>query len=353
MTASDISQRALDRVEVEAERRGPRVECHHADANALAAFEPAAFDLVPAQYASIPRTPDGRGVRNLVNAVAPGARRHSRVRTRGQGTGVATRDRPRRHFGVAAAPARLRRGEERRVFHVAVTRCVESVTVVTGNPASPFVAELEDEASLESRTFLGRPAEPPVQSLTGQRPRPLSPELGPRLERLTAGTGRPARSAPLTETVPATMGLCFAYQGHEHEIAEVGCDGVKAVVSGGRAFTTVKFGSSVNQLGALVVLGHPACAEAAERLRKWRSDRARSSGRPAYIGPVKLEAYGPELTAMFEELRSPGLLIDKAGTGPGTRGSSDARTSHSLRGAMDNRRGGSTPGRARLRDGSR
>jgi hypothetical protein len=27
---------------------------------------------VSAQYASIPRTPDGRGVRNLLNAVAPG-----------------------------------------------------------------------------------------------------------------------------------------------------------------------------------------------------------------------------------------------------------------------------------------
>ncbi len=72
VTASDISQRALDRVRAEAERRGLRVECHHSDANALDAFEPAAFDLVSAQYASIPRTPDGRGVRNLLNAVAPG-----------------------------------------------------------------------------------------------------------------------------------------------------------------------------------------------------------------------------------------------------------------------------------------
>jgi SAM-dependent methyltransferase len=72
VTASDISQRALDRVNAESERRGVRVECHHADANALDAFEPGAFDLVSAQYASIPRTPDGRGVRNLLNAVASG-----------------------------------------------------------------------------------------------------------------------------------------------------------------------------------------------------------------------------------------------------------------------------------------
>ena len=71
VTATDISRRALDRVDAEAERRGVHVECHHADANALDAFEAEAFDLVSAQYASIPRTPDGRGVRNLLNAVAP------------------------------------------------------------------------------------------------------------------------------------------------------------------------------------------------------------------------------------------------------------------------------------------
>jgi thioredoxin reductase/SAM-dependent methyltransferase len=72
VTASDISQRALARVAAEAERRGAHVECQHADANALDAFEAGAFDLVSAQYASIPRTPDDRAVHNLLNAVAPG-----------------------------------------------------------------------------------------------------------------------------------------------------------------------------------------------------------------------------------------------------------------------------------------
>ena len=72
VTASDISQRALARIAAEAERRDARVECHHADANALDAFEAGAFGLVSAQYASIPRTPDDRAVRNLLNAVAPG-----------------------------------------------------------------------------------------------------------------------------------------------------------------------------------------------------------------------------------------------------------------------------------------
>jgi thioredoxin reductase/SAM-dependent methyltransferase len=72
VTASDISQRALERIGAEADRRALLVECHHADANALGAFETGAFDLVSAQYASIPRTPDGRGARNILDAVAPG-----------------------------------------------------------------------------------------------------------------------------------------------------------------------------------------------------------------------------------------------------------------------------------------
>lgn len=72
VTASDISLRALERVDAEATRRGLRVGCQHADANALDPFEAGAFDLVSAQYASLPRTPDGRGVRNLLDAVAPG-----------------------------------------------------------------------------------------------------------------------------------------------------------------------------------------------------------------------------------------------------------------------------------------
>jgi thioredoxin reductase/SAM-dependent methyltransferase len=72
VTATDISTRALERVGAEAERRGLSIERLHADANALGAFGLGGFDLVSAQYASIPRTPDGRAVQNLLGAVAPG-----------------------------------------------------------------------------------------------------------------------------------------------------------------------------------------------------------------------------------------------------------------------------------------
>ncbi len=72
VTATDISPRALDRIAAAANDRNLAIECLHADANAYRPFETAGFDLVSAHYASIPRTPDGRGVGNLLNAVAPG-----------------------------------------------------------------------------------------------------------------------------------------------------------------------------------------------------------------------------------------------------------------------------------------
>lgn len=76
VTASDISSRALDRIRVEAERRDLPVRCELADANAWEPFAQGSaqggFDLVSAAYASIPRTPDLRGVHNVLDAVAPG-----------------------------------------------------------------------------------------------------------------------------------------------------------------------------------------------------------------------------------------------------------------------------------------
>lgn len=72
VTANDISERALERIAAGAAQRGLEVERLHADANSLDPFPVAAFDLVSAQYASIPRTPDRRGVHNLLSAVASG-----------------------------------------------------------------------------------------------------------------------------------------------------------------------------------------------------------------------------------------------------------------------------------------
>lgn len=230
--------------------------------------------------------------------------------------------------------------EERRVFHVGLTRCKESVTVVTGETPSPFVAEMAGGAvPQEDRAVGGRPGQAwrdPAAASVREDPATGGVRRGPGGRgavpgRVAAGSSRTARPSPIIETVPAALGLRFTRHGHDYEVTEIHKDGVKAVVAGGRAFTTVEFGSIVNAARTAAVLGHPACVEAAEWLRAWRSERARSSGKPAYtvfddrtlkalaaavptseaalakipgIGPVKLETYGPELTAAFEDFRA-------------------------------------------------
>jgi thioredoxin reductase/SAM-dependent methyltransferase len=72
VTATDISGPALARVRAEAERRGTAVRCLRADANDPDAFGADTYDLVSLQYGSFHRTPDQRGLRNLLTAVAPG-----------------------------------------------------------------------------------------------------------------------------------------------------------------------------------------------------------------------------------------------------------------------------------------
>ncbi len=72
VTANDISERALETLAAEATSRGLVIHRLRSDANALDPFEVEAFSLVTAQYASIPRTPDSRGLNNLLRAVARG-----------------------------------------------------------------------------------------------------------------------------------------------------------------------------------------------------------------------------------------------------------------------------------------
>ncbi|MGL4172673.1 MAG: FAD-dependent oxidoreductase [Actinomycetota bacterium] len=72
VTATDISSRALNRITAAAHERTLKLECLKADANAYRPFEIGVFDLVSAHYASIPRTPDNRGINNILDAVAPG-----------------------------------------------------------------------------------------------------------------------------------------------------------------------------------------------------------------------------------------------------------------------------------------
>jgi DNA helicase-2/ATP-dependent DNA helicase PcrA len=200
--------------------------------------------------------------------------------------------------------------EERRVFHVALTRCRSSASIISGAPPSPFLLELD------------APGTPP-----------LPPAVSARADSTSRTPSRPApargQSAATTPVLPASVGSRFTHQGHMHEVIEMTRDGVRSLVAGGPATTAVPFGMSVTVEGRLVALVHPQFAEAWDRLRAWRTERA--AGKPAFvvfddktlwmiaatlptdeaglfaisgIGPVKLENYGDDLISLAEQLRT-------------------------------------------------
>ncbi len=114
VSATDISGRALERVRDEAGKRGLVVELVHSDANDRAPFGEDRFDLVSLQYGSFKRTPEQRGLRNLLDAVAPGGTLlvvHHDLTPSGEPVDVATQTRmfdPLSFVGVDEIAAALR-----------------------------------------------------------------------------------------------------------------------------------------------------------------------------------------------------------------------------------------------------
>ncbi|MFT4108505.1 FAD-dependent oxidoreductase [Propionicimonas sp.] len=72
VTATDISGNALARVRTAASERGLDITLLRVDANDPDPYGGEVFDLVSLQYGSFTRTPDQRGLRSLLAAVAPG-----------------------------------------------------------------------------------------------------------------------------------------------------------------------------------------------------------------------------------------------------------------------------------------
>jgi DNA helicase-2/ATP-dependent DNA helicase PcrA len=204
--------------------------------------------------------------------------------------------------------------EERRIFHVALTRCRVSASLVPGTPPSPFLLELDSP---------GVPATPSAPAgAAGRR----EAATGRRDTRARSATGA---SLVGSEVVLASAGAEFSHGGHEHVVMETDRGGVRCSMGGGPAVTTIAFVTAVSVGGRPAVLVHPSFPRAWERLRGWRSERA--AGKPAYtvfddktlwlvaailptteagllaisgIGAVKLENYGDDLIAMAEELRA-------------------------------------------------
>ena len=64
--------------------------------------------------------------------------------------------------------------EERRVFHVAITRCSESVLVVADGPRSPFIAEMSWRSKLEPAGLLAESPAGPNRAAPAKPPAPAS-----------------------------------------------------------------------------------------------------------------------------------------------------------------------------------
>lgn len=166
--------------------------------------------------------------------------------------------------------------EERRVFHVALTRCSESVTLICGDEPSPFLSELRKMA-------------PP-------RPDPTP--------------GEPAGSSPVSPS---------------RQSPSVDAAGLFPGPGGAAAGSSARTGSRQSKPEPPTDLSDVAIFEA---LRAWRRERSKTDGVPAYvvfpdavlirlatqhprneaellavpgIGPAKLAAYGAEALAIIAE----------------------------------------------------
>ena len=88
--------------------------------------------------------------------------------------------------------------EERRVFHVALTRCSESVLIIADGPKSPFITETSWRSKLQPT---GLPTEPSVLS---RRPEPASPA-----RRDAPKASSRAQSPPIDETTEPEAAAMF------------------------------------------------------------------------------------------------------------------------------------------------
>lgn len=204
--------------------------------------------------------------------------------------------------------------EERRLFHVAITRCSQSLTLVTKDP-SPFINELTTEPSSKSVAMDPIPRRP-----TPKRGHQVSKSL--KLEE---------HSLITKGTVMAGLGLVLEDQGQKWTIIEIDEDSV--LTEYGDLTRRFKFGSKVQTQGkqrGTLVIRDPHVSDISiaifDHLRVFREERR--AGKPAYtvftdvtlaliaearpgnykelakikgIGPTKLENYGDEILVIVEE----------------------------------------------------
>lgn len=230
--------------------------------------------------------------------------------------------------------------EERRVFHVGITRASRTLCIVAGWPTSPFLEELAEPGAPES----GRTSRPSANAVASAGrsapPGTTVPRYGEESKRrrsldgrgVAAGPGARERSpsgatAPTGELLPAAQGTVFNVGGHEHTVTDTRRDAAVCRLGEGPATTAVPFGTLVSAAGQPALLAHPRSKQAWEQLREWRTTRAKKLGVAPFvvfddktlrmvaaqlpsteagllairgIGPVKVDTYGSDLLSLCD-----------------------------------------------------
>jgi len=223
--------------------------------------------------------------------------------------------------------------EERRVFHVAITRCQNSLFITT-DPSSPsiFLSEM-DAPGVPLSSSVSAPES--RKSTLSSTPATLSPR--------NKHSRRQSPSAP--PPIEAVVGLVFRWGGYECVVNEVNNFGAVVTIGSGRL--TIEFGARVVNLGSHRTLTRGSAAKAIESrlgdrdnvpnssnpslreaLKKWRREQSSFEGVPAFIvfydttldelcerlpqtmselrhvkgfGPIKVEKYGDSVLAIVSE----------------------------------------------------
>ena len=174
--------------------------------------------------------------------------------------------------------------EERRVFHVGITRCSVSVHVVAGEPPSPFVAELsvlhdpvEAKRSRNGSSWVGRTGLPWERAQLGRQP--ISDRQG--------------------DVPKARLDRPLGSEGVQGSDAAVPPEAVESVRQALRAWRSQR--AEREHKPAYVFLHDRTIDVLASRPPATMAALARAPG----IGPAKLDAYGDELLALIDQAFGP------------------------------------------------
>jgi len=210
--------------------------------------------------------------------------------------------------------------EERRIFHVGITRAKEQAVVLAdaGGP-SPFVDELQRPAPPRPAVDPNDPN--PFKKLRMPSP-PVPATRAAKTKKAAVANGEPGLAAAAGAEITLAGGL-------KATVSEVRRG--EALVQTGTGSTVVSFGSAIKAGGEHVRLVAPTerVAAAVAALKAWRTALAKQEGKPPYvylsdahitgiaerdpdtldrlarckgIGPGKLDAYGETILALLDDL---------------------------------------------------